>query len=371
MIDTTSFSWMQTAELVADIEATVLEEKPRIEHYIHRPHGDRFIKTKSAFKTAGTAHKRFVGNPDLSINPEGFKATLDWFRHRLFHRVPIPCSADVILCRSNISLFYFKNGFRIKIGLTDDRRRNASFRNEHAIRRQLETMNILNIPRLLRTQVNHTPSFFVEEIINGSVQTWQSVEAPKTFRRMIPQLCRYYQAIGIKWRTPEQLGIDIEHWISDYQRLIGDKQYLIFPFEIDRIKTFLGKKAPCSRIHGDFAIHNIIITQTADYLTDWELTAFDLIMKEFYKLLIIKNWDIGPLIHDLMLSDIMAGKGIPPDQDCLSFSEQLYFVLFTEVVRWLNDPLYPDRLLKRAAKEMCSFFKRARENPHPAYNCFA
>jgi hypothetical protein len=142
-----------------------------------------------------------------------------------------------------------------------------------------------------------------------------------------------------------------------------------FPFRLSFIEKLSQKTAPCSYIHGDFAIHNIIIAKNNHYLMDWELSAFDFLMRDFYRLLIIQGWDLASFIEGLFQRQSVLAGGA--SQNAMTFCEQLYLVLFLEIHGMLRDASCPARLLKRAENEMAVFFQSARANPATPFHCFA
>ena len=198
----------------------------------------------------------------------------------------------------------------------------------------------------------------MDEIISGKVLSWTDPQTPEVFEGLVPILWRFYQSNGICWRTPRENNLELETISADYNQLQRATSDIRFPFDLKKIQSFQHRPAPCSTIHGDFAIHNIILAQNKIYLTDWELSTFGYIMSDFYKLLIIADWPLSKNIASLMASEL-HGYAAEHQEAPLSFSEQLYFILFLEAYKLLKTPHYPHRLLKRAQKEFTDFFQRA------------
>jgi hypothetical protein len=255
------------------------------------------------------------------------------------------------MVRSHISLFCIDRGVRVKIQHGGRERDRTSIKNEYQRRRSIPVSCRLRAPRIIQGSVQCAPHFFADEIISGRVLEWSSPDAPGVFVRLVPLLWEFYRSQGIHWATPREKGIDLGETIQDYRRLLEANPGLSFPFDLNRISGYQDGPVPCSVVHGDVAIHNVILNGEDLYLTDWELAGDDFIMRDFQKLLLIPHWPLAGILESLMASEL-SRYSESHEQEPLSFSEQLHLIWFLEVYAMLADPDYPERRLRRLQKEM-------------------
>lgn len=322
-------------------------------YFLTRSNG-QFIKV-SSFKQRNALSSRLQSaNRDLSLHPPDMKEHLRWRKRCLFDTVIFPSAADIILLRANISLFYLVDGIRIKIDTGNPVRSADALKVEYSLRKQVERLNILKVPRLLEGRFDQNPPFFIDEVISGRLLTWKDRDAESVFRRVIPDMWKYYQAMGIRWMTPGECGDDLARVIREYTQSLARDPEIHFPFDVKKIEAFGGRKLPCTQIHGDLAIHNILVSSKGDYLLDWESSTFDYMMRDFYKLLIIEGWSLDRQIRPLMEKE-MARQPRSAREHLLALNDQLYWILFLETHHMLTTPSYPRRLLKRAQDKMAAF----------------
>ena len=345
----------QFAKIIHDVESIVLGRKSIQTPYFQTSGDQRYVKAGSARPYALPSVLNHVDNPDLCLIPRGLGDRVKWAKRRLFNRVYLPCVADIILLRKNLSLFYIDQGIRIKIETDQPNIPVQSLAKEFEFRKKVERMGDVKVPPIVDGHVDAEPLFFVDELVQGTVLNWKDSRTQDTFRRMIPDIWRYYQNIGIHWKTPEENGHDIERYIGEYKQALKAHPDINFPFDLKRIGTFYHRLLPCTQIHGDLAIHNIILSSDGDFLLDWEASTFDYMLRDFHRLLIIPGWSLDHDIETLMEIEIDMQRSKRAGA-ILSFSEQLYFILFLEIHKMLTTPRYPVRLLRKAKGQMETFY---------------
>lgn len=336
---------------IRDVEARLYGPSDESHRYIPFAKSARLLKVSAVGKALIGKLRSVEGNDDLRLWPESMRDGLKWFSKWAFGGLRLPCRSDLIMVRSHISLFCFDKGMRVKIQRGSPDRDQASLRNECQHRCSIPPTIGLRTPRIIQSSVQRTPCFFADEIISGRVLTWTSPEAPGVFEQLVPLLWDFYRSQGIYWATPREKGIDLSAIISDYRRLLEARVGISFPFDLDRISGFQDRPAPCSVVHGDVAVHNVILDREDIYLTDWELAGDDFIMRDFQKLLLIPHWSLAGVLQSLMDSE-MNRYSESHKHEPLCFSEQLYLLWFLEVCAMLSEPDYPERRLRRAQKEM-------------------
>ena len=351
-----STSLSKIGPILNNVESIAFGKIPTGNHYIQTKDDGRFLKV-SAFKrwNAGSGRAGFE-NPDLCAYPLNIKEHLRWVKRCFCNSFVLPCNADVILLRANMSLFYLKEGVRIKIGVGNPDRPVHALKTEYELRKRAEQMNFIKVPALLQGRFDDEPFFFMDEVMPGRLLAWKDQETEDVFRRLIPSLWKYYQAVGIQWVTPGERGDDVDRIIDDYIQALKGLPDISFPFDVKKIKGFRNRRLPCTQIHGDIAIHNVIVSAAGDYLLDWESSTYDYLMRDFYKLLIIDGWRLDRQIFSLMETEMDQQADVDRGT-LLPFREQLYWVLFLAIHTMLTTPSYPYRLLKRAQMETNSFLQ--------------
>ncbi len=84
----------------------------------------------------------------------------------LFDRVQFESSADIIHIRNNLSIFFFKEGCRVKIFLDKGVRKLEEFRNEYSIRLDLEKNDTpFAVPALLSEHIDLSPACYCDEVV--------------------------------------------------------------------------------------------------------------------------------------------------------------------------------------------------------------
>ena len=346
----------QIEKVLRSAESIVWGKNPAQNRYIWMPGGGRLIKMSAVNQRSADFTSAAFKNPDLSIHRPNIRAHFMWYKRCLFNAVFLPCKADVILLRANISLFYFKDGFRIKIYINNPDRPVEALKTEYELRKRVEKMGIVKVPSLLMGHFDDEPVFFMDEVIAGKLLAWSDPGAKDVFKRLIPDIWKYYQAVGIRWVTPGERGDDVDNIICEYVQALEARPEISFSFDLNKIDRFKNQLTPGTQIHGDLAIHNILVSDGGDYLLDWESSCSDYLMRDFHKLMIINGWGLERQVLPLMETEIerqcVAGR-----DNLLSFDDQLYWVLFLEIHKMLTTPSYPDRLLRRAQREMNAFLR--------------
>jgi hypothetical protein len=336
---------------IQTVESQIHGRADQSHRYIPLPDSGRLLRTGAVAEALRQRRHPGDGNPELALRPTNLRTGLKWLRQWALDGLRLPCRADLIVVRSHISLFYFKAGIRIKIERRGPDRTHASIQNEVGHRNRIPAGCGLRAPRIVSANVDRAPHFMVDEIVPGRMLPWTSPEAPAAFERLIPCLWAYYRHMGINWATPRQRAIDLAAVASDYGRLLRARPGLSFPFDVDRLLAFQDRPAPCTVIHGDVAVHNLIVSRDGIYLTDWELAGEDFILRNIYKLLLIPHWRLGGTIGPLLAAE-RDRFDARPGQAPLSFAEQFHLILFLEVHAMLADPDYPPRRLKRLQHEI-------------------
>lgn len=361
--------WSNLSAMIAGTEADLFGGTPEKHLFIAAPGRGRLMRLTSSLKAWKENRHPGGANPDLKLYPESTVSYLSWLVRNLLRPFFLSTHCDLIVCRTNISFFYFEHGLRLKVPGPGSPRSAAALANEYNWRRKIETFSCLKVPRLIHAQLDRPPIFFLDEIVAGNIVTWRHPDAPVIIKSALPAMWCYYKCCGLHWLQPGQLGLDIAAILKNYRQATAQRPELQFPFHPAVIETLKSKKALCSQIHGDFAIHNIIVVENGYYITDWELSDYDLVMRDFYRSLIIKGWDLAPLL-DQLVNDAISHCPGEGGRNLMTFCEQLYFILFLETAKMLDDPDYPPRLLKRAEEEMTAFFLRARESGSSIFYCF-
>lgn len=345
----------QFAETIRQVESIAFGSASVEKPYVQTSDGQRYVKAAGLRHHPSPAVSSHKGNPDLCWRSRGLGDRLQQAKRRLFNRVYLPCTADIVLLRKNLSLFYFNSGIRIKVETTPPNIPVQTLTREYDIRRNVERMGCLKIPPIVEGHLDGAPLFFMDQIIEGDVFSWRDSGAQDTFRRLIPNVWEYYQLTGIHWKTPQENGHDTRRLIGEYEHALKAHPEIMFPFDLKRIEDFHKQQMPCTRIHGDLVIHNIIVSDAGDFLLDWEMSVFDYLIRDFHRLLIIPDWTLDDVISPLMKLEIDSQRS-KRGGTFLSFSDQLYFILFLEIHRMLTTTHYPVRLLRKAQIQMETFF---------------
>ena len=329
------FSLLDLGNLIARVESLINEKEPPANKFIFLHKSYRFLNLDSLKKSIINKWDPGVRSVHLRLHPVRVKSAFRMLYQSIFKKVKFSSSADIIIIRANVSLFYFDKGIRVKIFMPGGTRSLPEFKNEFIIRKKIEESGLLPVPKLLSSNLSSEPYFFVDEIILGDLLTSDHFKAPSIFRKIIPQMWSFYQKNGIVWSTLQEKGIDIEKIVEDYKSLKNRSSKHRFDFDLNRIKEFSKKLIPCSLIHGDLSIKNIIITSKKNYIIDWEMSRHDFIIYDFFKILITKEWNLHEDIDRLMRSEIEKRFG-KDKNSALSLSEQI--ILAHLLVRWTGVP---------------------------------
>jgi phosphotransferase family enzyme len=324
-----SFSTPIIADLIKKVESIIGRKERRPQSFISLEKKNLYINKKLLIRYLFRPVAPEVYKSHLSIYPKNIKEKLRLLNRLLFQRGKFASSADIIKISANLNLFYINRGIRVKIFVPGRVRTTEQFKNEIFIRENIKKSGLLPVPKLLDYHLNTEIYFFIDEIVYGDILPWSHPKAFSIFKRLIPRMWKYYQSNGIVWNTPEKMRIDIHKAVEDYNHLIIDSKYNI-DFDIKKIKTFSDKLIPCSIIHGDLNVENIIVTPEKYYIIDWELSRHDFIIFDFIKILLLKEWNFREDIEKLMEGEIKDSFG-NYTQRVLSFSDQCLLAFFLDV----------------------------------------
>lgn len=333
------FSFSDLVDLIGNVESLINEKEPPVNKFIFLHKSFRFLNLDSLKKSIINKWDPGIKSPYLRLHPDRLKNAFRMLYQSIFNKVELPTSADIIMIRANISLFYLDKGIRVKIFIPGGARSLHEFKNDFIVRGKILGSGLLSVPKLLSSNLNSEPYFFIDEIVFGDMLSSDYPSTPSIFRMIIPTMWSFYQSNGIVWNTLQEKGIDIDEKIEDYKSLTNRKSAHRFEFDLNRIKEFGEKLVPCALIHGDLSIKNIIITSKENYIIDWETSRHDFIIYDFFKMLINK-WGLHEDIDRLMRSEIEERFGREKNS-ALSLSEQIILASF--LVKWtgLPTPIYP------------------------------
>ena len=330
-----SFSTPIIADLIKKVESIIGRKERRPQSFIHLKKKNFYINRNSLIRCIFRPVAPEVKKSHLRIYPKNIKEKLRLLNRLLFQRDKFASSADIIKISANLNLFYIDRGIRIKIFVPGNIRTTEEFKNEIFIRENIKKSGLLPVPKLLEYHLNTGLYFFIDEIVYGDILPWSHPDTFFIFKRLIPQMWKYYQSTGIVWNTPERMGIDIHKAVGDYNNLIIDSKYNI-DFDLKKIRMFSDKLIPCSIIHGDLTVENIIITPERYYIIDWELSRNDFIIFDFIKILLLREWDFREDIEKLMEGEIKNSFGNCTHR-VLSFSDQCLLAFFLDVCEELRN----------------------------------
>jgi hypothetical protein len=267
-----------------------------------------------------------MANGYMRLSPDSPKNAFRMLYQMVFKKVEFFCSADVIVIRANINLFYFSKGIHVKLYLPGGVRSLAEFKNEMKRRENIEASGLIHTPRLLISNLSSEPYFFADELIVADLLTSDHPKTPSIFKFIIPQMWQFYQANGIDWRTPKEAGIDLRRKLGAYKaspRHVGGRHS---DLDLNRIEQFTDRLIPSSLIHGDLTIKNILVTANKNYIIDWETSRRDLIIFDFLHILLEKRWRLYNDINHHMRLEIERRFGQEKNM-ALSLSEQTMLAL--------------------------------------------
>ncbi|WP_221932736.1 phosphotransferase [Ferrovibrio terrae] len=225
----------------------------------------------------------------------------------------ISASAEAITIRNNVSLFYVDRGIRAKLLMEQGVRNLEGLRNEYSTRRRLEALGVDFVPPLLCANLDRPPYYLADRLIEGIGLAWGDERTPAIMHNTLSKLWGLYRVIGLTWKTPAELGIDLPA-ISAMLTGAGIHQAAI-------LLALSDKLLPVSLVHGDFSIGNIIICDGNNYIVDWELSHLGPVCVDFFKVL-LRCPDLLAGIEDIMRPDIEALSAQQRDR-VMSLSEQL------------------------------------------------
>lgn len=316
------FSLLDFGNLIGKVESIINEKEPPVNKFIFLRKSSRFLNLDSLKKSIINKWDPGVRSIHLRLYPDRLKNAFRILYQSIFKKVEFPSSADIIILRANISLFYFAKGIRVKLFFPGRTRSLPEFKNEFITRKKIEKSGLLTVPKLQSSNLNSEPYFFIDEIKFGDLLTSDYPKIPSVFRRIIPQMWNFYQSNGIVWSTLQEKGIDIEKEVENYRSSTNRSSNHMSDLDLNRIEKFGEKLIPCSLIHGDLSIKNIIITSKENYIIDWETSRHDFIIYDFFKILITKEWNLREDIGRLMRLEIEERFGREKNS-ALSLSEQI------------------------------------------------
>ncbi len=320
------YSLFELGQLIQKVESIINRGEPKANRFIFLQKSARFLNLGSLKKTIINRWDPGVANAYLRLYPDCPKTAFRMLYQAAFKKVELFSSADVIVIRANISLFYLSKGIRVKLYMPGGVRSFAEFKNEIITRKKIEASRLINAPKLLSSNLESAPFFFADELIFGDLLTSNHPRTPSIFRMVIPQIWRFYQSNGIDWRTLNEEGIDLKEKIEAYKSSTTGVNCQGSKLDLDRIEKFSDRLIPSSLIHGDLSIKNILVTSNKNYITDWETSRRDFIIFDFLKILLEKKWDLHDDIDRLMRLEIENRFG-SEKKTALSLSEQTMLAL--------------------------------------------
>jgi len=326
------YSLVALGHLISRVESFVNGEESPANRFILLNKSVKYLNLRSLKKAIVDKWDPGFKNAYMKLYPDSPKAALRMLYGSVFKRVEFFSSADVIVIRANISLFYLAKGIRIKLFMPGGVRSLVEFKNEIDIRKKIESSELIHVPRLLSSNLESEPFFFADEIIYGDLLSSDNPQTPSVFKMIIPRIWQFYQSNGIDWLTLKEKGIDLKDKIEAYKSAIDKGKRQGPELDLDRIETFGDRLIPNSLIHGDLSIKNILVTSNKNYLTDWETSRRDFIIFDFLRILLNKKWQLHDDIDRLMCLEIENRFG-SDKKAVLSLSEQImlaYFLRKTE-----------------------------------------
>lgn len=315
------FSISELGRLIHKVESIINKGEPTANRFIFLKKSARFLKLDSLKRAIMERRDPGFANAYMRLYPDGPKTAFRMLYQAVFNKVDFFSSADVIVIRANINLFFFSKGMRVKLYLPGGVRTLSEFKNEITTRENIEACGLINSPRLLKCNLESEPCFFADKIIFGDLLTSDHPKTPSIFRMVIPQIWRFYQSNGIDWRTPREAGIDLKEKIQAYKASTADVNCQNSELDLGRIEQFNDRLIPSSLIHGDLSIKNILVTPDKNYIIDWETSRRDFIICDFFQLLLKKKWRLHDDINRLMRLEIENRFGRHKNA-ALSLSEQ-------------------------------------------------
>ena len=322
------YSLSQLSDLISRVESLINGDTSSRNKYILQQKSFRFLNVNSLKKALYNKWEPGERNAYMRLLPDRPKTALRLLYEAIFKKVAFFSSADIIVIRSNISLFYLSQGMRIKLYMPGGVRSLVDFKNEIHIRQQIENSSLLHVPQILSYNLEREPFFFIDKIIFGDLLSRNHPRVPLIFQRIIPQMWQFYESNGIRWQTLKDLDIDLNSTIERYRLKSTKMNAQLERVDLDKIADFGNRLLPCSLIHGDLNIKNIIVTSNKNYILDWETARTDFIIFDFLPLLIHKNeWKLQHTIDRLMQKEISEQFG-SSNNDALNLSEQIMLANF-------------------------------------------
>ncbi len=239
-----------------------------------------------------------------------------------FKNIRFNSSSDILHIRNNLSLFYLKDDFRVKVFMGNDVRSISDFKNEYNVRKKINESNVcLNVPAIIGELSDGEVTYFKDKIIFGKMYGWSDATGTKVLRKATKEMWQFYQYNGIRWGSLTSNGIDVDALNDQCKKSISNNNRDNYK-DIERILTFRDKKIPSSLIHGDLSLGNIIVSNNENYIIDWELSHPGIIIKDLYKILDSKP-ELFADIDQLMTEEIETSFTGKDKNYALTLREQL------------------------------------------------
>lgn len=295
----------------------------------------RYINVKAYIKSYIDKIFRMKSPLLMKLIPFTIKKNFILIYRFFFQRINFQSTADVIHIRNNLSLFYLNRGYRVKIYLEDGVRSIQSFKNEYNIRKNNKPMiNLLNVPRLMDANIDNEPSFYTDEIVFGNMYNWNDKRVDAMLMNIFQDMWKFYEANGIKWVSLSERGIVTTELVSKCKEI--NRSDLEPDIDVELIMSFSDRLIPVSLIHGDFSPGNIIDANGKNYVIDWEMAEHDLIVKDFYKIL-LKKYECYDCLDALMSNEIAQQFGSKKDK-ALTLYEQILMEYLLRKISGKNTP---------------------------------
>lgn len=264
-------------------------------------------------------------------------------------------SAQSILIKNNIRTFYTDGPvpFTAKIILGKTRSRD-DLENEIRTREKVISSKTVNIPEIIRYELEDDPPFFIEKIIPGRVVDPDMDEA-LIMGDLVEDLWRMYEGYGIVFKGIDEVidltgaedtvleAMEITEWSDGW---IDKKDFIKRCMEI--LKS--GALIPFSIGHGDLSMGNMIMAKDGKiYISDWELAHEKPIIFDIRG--IMNNVPRSREFFRSKLDDLAADNR---KMNILSFRDQQFLSIVSIILRW-KDSL---RYARRIDREMETFLRK-------------
>ncbi len=265
-----------------------------------------------------------------------FRSVLRVLRHwEFFKGVSAPIAADVICVRNNIRTFYLNrpDPFSLKIPKLDSGALKR-FQQDVEARERVLKHGLLNVPRIIASNLRGDAPFLTEEIVFGRLPRLPA-DAESLVELMKNPLWRLYEKEGFRFKTvPETVNV------ADHAALLAkacgecpwDGRWLPqrdFLRRADEIMSGSGLMT-FSYSHGDLGAHNILLAEgSSPYVIDWEHARRMPTVRELYR-----SINEVPGVFGAIQQRMDALRAAHLEMPILSFCEQFLIIALQPLLVW-------------------------------------